>query len=265
MRFLIFGDVVGSLGRKGIDAVLPDLREELQPDAVIINIENIAHGKGISPQTVQEALTWKADVYTTGDHAWDNKAGLPILEDSSIPIIRPANYGPGAPGKGWHTWSIGAYQATVINMQGQVMFRNHPANPFHTIDALLEEPDIQQSHVVLLDFHAEATSEKRALGWYTDGRIAGIWGTHTHVPTADAQVLPEGTAYITDVGMNGAYHSIIGVDRKGPIKAFLTQIKEKMEPSDTGPIEVNAVMIDVDPSTRKATAIAQIRKILNDT
>ncbi len=265
MKFLIFGDVVGTLGRKGVTKVLPELRKEFAPDAVIVNVENIAHGKGISPDAMEEALTtWDALAFTTGDHAWDNALGIDILTNPSIPIVRPANYPAGAPGRGFTIVSLGAFQVAIINLQGQVMFKNQPDNPFHVLDEILKHPDVAKCQIKFIDFHAEATSEKRGLGFYVDGRVSGIWGTHTHVPTADAQILPKGTAYITDVGMNGAYNSIIGMDPKAPMKQFLTQLRAKMEPPEEGPIEINAVLMDVDPSTGKAIGIAHIRRILQN-
>ncbi len=262
MKFLVFGDVSGSLGRAGITKILPELREQLSPDVVIINIENIAHGKGITPLTMDEALTWKANVYTTGDHAWDHTTSFSILDDPNVPIVRPANYGTKVPGRGWHTFSLGAYQITVINLQGQLFFRSIPENPFVFIEDILQEPDVKNSHITLVDFHAETTSESRGFGWHVDGRISAVWGTHTHVPTADAQILPQGTGYITDVGMNGAYHSIIGMDPAGPLKMFRTAIKSKMEPPESGPIEINALLLEIDPTSGKTTHIELIRRIL---
>jgi 2',3'-cyclic-nucleotide 2'-phosphodiesterase len=264
MRFLIFGDVVGELGRKAISRVLPQLREELQPDSVIINIENIAHGSGISPSVLPEVLSWKADVYTTGDHAWDNQAGRSLLENKNLPIIRPANYPTGVPGRGYQIVQSGAWQVAVINLQGQVFMKNHPLNPFWYIDELLEQSAIKATSIRLVDFHAEATSEKKAFGYHVDGRVAAVWGTHTHIPTADTQVMPKGTGYITDVGMNGGFDSIIGFDRVHPLKGFLQQIPVKFSPATTGPLEVNALQLDIDPATGKTTHIASIRKIVND-
>lgn len=264
MRFLVFGDVVGRPGRRAVSRALPELREELKPDSVIVNIENIAHGAGLSPITVTEALTWKADVYTTGDHAWDNARGMNLLADTHLPIIRPANYPPGVPGRGYHVYTNGAYTIAVINLQGQLFFRNHPLNPFLTVDDLLQQSDIQSAAIVLLDFHAEATSEKRGLGWHVDGRVSALWGTHTHVPTADAHILPKGTGYITDVGMNGNHYSIIGVDRQGPLKRFLQQIPVRFTFDDNGPLEVNAIVLDIDPRSAQTTSVAHIRKIVND-
>lgn len=264
MKFLVFGDVSGVLGRDGLTAALPSLREKYQPDAVIINIENIAHGKGITTETMKDALAWKADVYTTGDHAWDNEPGVAALEDKNIPIIRPANYPKNTPGRGWHVFNSGAFQVAVINLQGQVMFRNHPANPFETLDAILQEPEVAAAHIKLLDFHAEATSEKRGLGWYADGRLSAMWGTHTHVPTADAQILPKGTGYISDVGMCGAYESIIGMSPEGPLKMFLTQTKAKFSPPTAGPAEIGGLFLDINPTNGTTDAIEQIRQIVDN-
>lgn len=264
MKFLIFGDVVGTLGRQAIAKALPALREEYTPDAVIVNIENMAHGKGISPDTMKEALKWNVFAFTTGDHAWDNALGVDILNNSSVPIVRPANYPAGVPGKGYKVLQLGAYEVAIINLQGQVFFKNQPNNPFLVLDEILKEPDVQRASIKLLDFHAETTSEKRGMGWHADGRISALWGTHTHVPTADAQILPKGTGYITDTGMNGAYDSIIGMDKRAPIKQFLTQLRVKMEPPEYGAMEVGALFIEVDPTTGKTTSIAQIRRILQN-
>ncbi|MGH9857099.1 MAG: TIGR00282 family metallophosphoesterase [Acidobacteriota bacterium] len=261
MKILVFGDVVGRIGREGITSVLPKLRKQHGPDLVIANVENIAHGKGISPTAMQEAFRWKADVYTSGDHAWDNVKGLEILTDPSVPIVRPVNYPSRVPGRGWLTLRQGAWSVAVINMQGQVMFKNDPSNPFYALDEVLKEPDVAACQVKLLDFHAEATSEKRALGWYADGRLTALWGTHTHVPTADAQILPQGTGYITDVGMNGAYKSIIGQDITGPLTMFVTQLKHKFSPPTEGAVEINALLLTIDPSQGKTTDITLIREI----
>lgn len=255
---------MGRLGRAGITRILPALREEHHPDAIIINIENMAHGKGVSPSTLQEALTWKADVYTTGDHAWDYKTADELLNDSRTPMIRPANYSDNFSGRGYHIFSMGLVTVAVMQLQGQVFMKTEPANPFRDLDRLLKIPAIAAADIRLLDFHAEATSEKRGMGWHGDGRISAMWGTHTHIPTADAQILPEGTGYISDVGMNGAYYSIIGMAPDGPLYRFRTDHKARLEPPNEGPIEINAVRFDIDPTNSKTTDIAFIRKILND-
>ena len=265
LRFIAFGDVVGRPGREAMGLALPELKEEYNPDAVIVNIENIAHGSGFSPETWKEADRWGAQVYTTGDHAWDNEASLKLLEDKKLPIVRPANYPNMVSGRGYHIFSIGAREIAVINLQGQVFFRNHPRNPFHVLDELLSLPEIKRADVVLVDFHADATSEARGMGWHGDGRVAAVWGSHTHIPTADAQIVPQGCGYITDLGMVGNYNSIIGVDVAGPMRTFLSQLKTKYTYDSEGPYEIGAVVIDVDPTLNRTTNIAHIRKILNDT
>lgn len=261
MRFLVIGDVVGRPGRQAVTTILPTLRKELKPDHVIINVENMAHGNGISPETWREASAWQADVYTTGDHAWDNEKGVSLLDDPALPIVRPANYPAGVPGRGWHLFNSGAYQIGVVNLQGQVFFKNHPGSPFTMIDQLLSG-ELADADVVLIDFQAEATSEKRALGWHVDGRVAAMWGTHTHVPTADAHILPQGTGYISDIGMAGLHHSVIGADPANSLKHFRTQLKVKLTYDGDGPLEVGGVVIDVDPASGRTTAIELARRVI---
>lgn len=263
MRFLVIGDVFGRGGRQTVTQALPELRQEFQPDSVIINIENMAHGFGVSPSPWVEVVRWGADVYTTGDHAWDQTTGLALLEDNPH-LIRPANYPAGVPGRGFYCYQVRDVTVAVMNLQGQVFMRNHPLNPFLALDELLELPEIKNAPIKLLDFHAEATSEKRALGWYADGRISAVWGTHTHVPTNDGQILPQGSGYITDVGMTGSLHSIIGAEPKPQIKAFKSQIQTTPVPAVTSPFELNAVLFDINPKTSQTENIAQIRKIIND-
>ncbi len=265
MKFLIFGDVVGVPGRIAVSRVLPKLREEYQPDSVIVNIENIAsRGLGVSAKGFADAQAWKADVYTTGDHAWDNKAGVMLLEKAENRIIRPANYPPGVPGRGYTIFQKGAYSVAVINLQGQVFFKNHPLSPFHTLDGFLKLPEIAGANIRLVDFQADATSEKRGLGLYADRRISALWGTHTHVPTNDGQILPGGTGYITDIGCCGNHHSVIGFHPKGPLYQFLHQTKAEAPVGETGALEVGALFLDINPSSGKTTDIAQIREILED-
>lgn len=265
MKILVFGDVVGEVGRAAISQVLPSLRQEYQPDAVIINIENSAHGMGISASHLPDLQQWQADAYTTGDHAWDNSAGMPLLDDPKYAVIRPANYPVGVPGRGYHIFSKGAWTVAVINIQGQVFMKNDPLNPFLYIDELLDKSEIKAASLVLVDFHAEASSEKRAMGWHLDGRVTAVWGTHTHIPTHDAQVLPQGTGYVSDVGMNGGLHSIIGFAAAGPLKGFRQQTPYRREPASGGPLEVNAILIEADGATHRASQVTSIRRILNET
>ncbi len=262
MKFLIFGDVVGEPGREAIKRALPILKEEYDPEVVIVNVENIAHGKGISIAAMEEIHQWGVDVYTTGDHAWDNAQGIPLLDNPKWPIIRPANYPAGVPGRGYQIIQKGAWEVAVINLQGQVFFKNDPLNPFIYLDEILQKEDVKRCQIKLLDFHVEASSEARAMGWYADGRLSAVWGTHTHVPAADAQILPQGCGYVTSVGMNGSYLSVIGIDRS-IIRGFLTQIKQKPTIEEKGPLEVGALFLDVDPATGRATKLEIVRKILN--
>lgn len=263
VRFLILGDVVARPGREAISRALPALRRDFNPDHVIINIENIAHGSGIAPAPWQEAQSWNADVYTLGDHAWGNDAGHALLEDTSLPIVRPANYPDKKAGRGYHIFRSGAYHVAVINLQGQVFFDEPPENPFHVIDTLLEHPDITKADIRLIDFQAEATSEKRGLGWHVDGRISALWGTHTHVPTADAHILPDGTGYITDVGFCGNHHSVIGLDRRESVRHFLTGKKIRRSYDDGGPLEIGGAVIDIDPRSGHTTRIEHVRRIIS--
>lgn len=268
MKFLVFGDIVGEIGRRALRAVLPIWQEEHQPQAILANIENMAHGRGISPASFAELSGLGISAYTTGDHAWDHRPGIPLLENAAHHITRPANYPPGAPGRGYAIFSIGAVQIAVLNIQGQVFFKNHPNNPFHSLDELLTVPDVAASHVKLLDFHAEASSEKRAMGYYADGRVTAVWGTHTHVPTADAQILPGGTGYISDIGFTGGFNSIIGMDAQGPLKMFTTQMKERFNPVEQGDFEINALLLTTNPLQEKGFTrtidIALLRKIMKD-
>ena len=162
-------------------------------------------------------------------------------------------------------YTNGAWKIAVINLQGQVFFRNDPANPFLYMDEWLKRSDVMSANIILVDFQAEATSEKRGLAWYLDGRVTALWGTHTHVPTADAQILPKGTGYISDVGMNASYHSIIGTDPAGPLRSFTSQIKAPKTFAAEGPLEIGALLLEVDPLKHVTTRIVHIRKILNAT
>lgn len=253
---------MGRPGREAVRQAVPQLREEFSPDLVIVNIENSAHGNGISPDTFAEFAPLQIDAYTTGDHAWDNELGHELLQDVSLPIVRPANYSNDVPGRGYQLLSSGAWQVALINLQGQVFFKNQPDNPFRTMDELLKIPEVKKAHIKLVDFQAEATSEKRGLGWHLDGRVAAIWGTHTHVPTADAQIMPQGTGYISDLGMCGLHRSIIGADPEGPMKGFLTQMKFKLSYDGDGPLEVGGLVLDIDPQTGTTTQIEPIWRVL---
>ncbi|MEW6610625.1 MAG: TIGR00282 family metallophosphoesterase [Patescibacteria group bacterium] len=262
MRILFFGDIVGKLGRRALAKVLPEAREELQPDVVLANGENLAHGMGITRKTLNEISALGVDVVTSGNHINDKDEFTAILTERESRVLRPANYPPGVPGHGSITIPIGVRTLTVINLLGRVFMDECPDCPFRILDALLQSPEIQQSNAVIVDVHAEATSEKTALGWYADGRVSALLGTHTHIPTADARLLTQGTAYVTDVGMVGARDGVIGVEKQGPLKRFLTQLSTKLEVLESGVAQVNAVVIDIDPTSRRATAIQRFDREL---
>ncbi|MCH8987208.1 MAG: TIGR00282 family metallophosphoesterase [Chloroflexi bacterium] len=256
MRILMIGDVIGKPGREAVRAVLPGLKREKSIDFVICNGENTAGGFGITADTASELLESGVDVLTSGNHIWDKKEIIPFL-DEGLPLIRPANY-PDAPGRGYlHHGGV-----TVVNLMGRVFMTSLDC-PFRTADALLKQwQEEGESKVIIVDFHAEATSEKQALGWYLDGRVSGVLGTHTHVGTVDARILPKGTAYLTDVGMTGPLDSVIGSDKDAVLERFLTSLPHRL-PVATGPCVLNAVLVDVDEETGKALSIERVDRTVD--
>ncbi|MGH2443043.1 MAG: TIGR00282 family metallophosphoesterase [Chloroflexota bacterium] len=257
MRILFIGDIVGKPGRKAVRLLLPRLKRELEPDVILANGENMAGGAGITPDNAEEMLALGISGLTTGNHVWDKREAIAYL-DGDRPVVRPINYPPGTPGKGWMDIAVGDETLTVINVQGRVFMRALE-DPFRIMDATLS--GLESRKHVLVDVHAEASGEKQALGFYLDGRISALVGTHTHVPTADARVLPAGTAYITDVGMVGPRNSVIGLDPAAPIQRHLTQMFHRYELA-RGPVDFNAVLIDLD-DTGRATGIQLIQHIVD--
>lgn len=260
MKILFIGDIFGRPGRRIVKEKLPYLVDRYQIDLVLANGENAAGGFGITPSLVDELLDCGIAVLTSGNHIWDRKEILPFLADpdTQARILRPANYPSSAPG-------IGIFQGetskgvpyAVLNLQGRVFMANTDC-PFRTADALLEKIPTE-NHLIVVDFHAEATSEKLALGWYLEGRVTAVLGTHTHVPTADAKILPGGTAHITDLGMTGPYDSIIGVNKKVILERFLRQIPSRFEPAERD-VRLCAVLIEADPTTGQALSIQRIEE-----
>lgn len=264
MKILFLGDIVGRPGRNAVQKLLPSLKEKYSPDITLANGENICHGRGISEETIQEVVGYGVEFFTSGNHIYAQKKVLPKLDDKSFPVIRPANFPPGNPGRGYEIIETAKMQKIlVINLIGRVFMRQHYDCPFRTTDAILEENKNEKFDAVIVDMHGEATSEKIALGHYLDGRVTAVIGTHTHVPTADAAILSEGTAYITDAGMIGVKDSVIGVEKEPIIKGFLTQMPFQYEIAD-GPTVFSAVLIEIDDTSKKATSIDQIIEYLND-
>ena len=253
MRVLFIGDVVGSPGRRGLAQAMPQLREDHRPDYVIVNGENSAGGLGITRKTAEDIFDAGADLITTGNHVYRHRDAYDFL-DSTDRVIRPANYAHGNPGRGHGVVSGEAGRLGVINLSGTVSLRA-ARSPFTEADSLVDrlEGDVD---ALLVDFHAEVTSEKVAMGWHLDGRVAAVLGTHTHVPTADARVLPGGTAYITDVGMTGARSGVIGVKKEGAIASLITQMPIRFETADEDVWVMGAVV--ETGSGGKATSIEQV-------
>lgn len=257
MRILFVGDIVGKPGREVLARMMPSLMAETSPDFVIANGENAAGGMGITKDTALEILQAGVDAITLGNHVWAKKDVYSFLDEEAR-LIRPANYPDGVPGRGWAVYSTGAgEQIGVVNLCGRV-FMDHLENPFRAADDILGTLTAQ-ANVIIVDFHAEATSEKAAFAWYLDGRVAAVIGTHTHVQTADERILPGGTAYITDVGMTGPADSVIGVKKELIISRFLTQMPSKFEVAG-GETLLSAVVIDVNPATGKAINIERLQR-----
>jgi len=250
MLILMIGDVIGKPGRQAVETLLPGLRKRYKLDMVIANGENAAGGVGLTSTTARELLGAGVDVLTSGNHIWAHKEILSYL-DGEMPIIRPLNYPPGVPGRGY----IVVGQLMVVNIIGRTFIGNFDC-PFRAMDRLLADFGHGQS-VIIVDFHAEATSEKVAMGRYLDGRVSAVLGTHTHVGTIDAQVLPKGTAYVTDVGMVGPSDSVIGDDTGSVLQRFMTMIPNRLAVGK-GKVTLNAVIVNVDDRTGRATSIDRI-------
>ncbi|EGK13710.1 TIGR00282 family metallophosphoesterase [Kroppenstedtia eburnea] len=254
MRILMIGDVVGSPGRKALLEYLPRLKRSHHPDLIVVNGENAADGRGITRSIAREFFGAGVDCITLGNHTWDKREIFDFIDDEER-MVRPANYPEGTPGQGYTRLKFHGGELVVINLMGRSFLSNLDC-PFREADAILKK--LKGNPPVLVDFHAETTSEKLALAWYLDGRVSAVVGTHTHVQTADERILPKGTAYLTDVGMVGPYDSVLGMDKELVIKRFLTQLPVRFEVS-TGRTQFNAVLIDLDPVTGKATGIGRLR------
>jgi len=246
VRILMIGDVVGRPGRHLLGERLPALRRELGIAFTIANGENMAGGLGVTRKTVQEVMSAGVDVITSGNHIWDQKEAITYITEEPN-LLRPANYPEGTPGRGWCVvTSNGMPPLVVINVHGRVFVDTAFSCPFRTVERILSElGERDEAPAVIVDFHGEATSEKQAFGLYFDGRVAAVIGTHTHVQTADARILPRGTAYVTDVGMTGPAEGVIGMDREPVIQRFLTQMPARFNVA-RGASMLNAAVIDVD-------------------
>ncbi len=252
LRFLVVGDIFGQPGRQAAARFIPTIRKERAIDCVIANGENAAGGRGLTRATAEELFRAGIDVLTLGNHTWSQREMITVLKDEQVPIVRPLNYPPGVPGRGFMDVDVRGVQVRVVSLMGRVFLAENLDDPFRAADTLLR--NTSDDAVVLVDFHAEATSEKVAMGWHLDGRVAAVFGTHTHIPTADARILPRGTAFVTDLGMVGPQHSIIGSEVEPILHRFLTGMPVRMEVAG-GPITFNAVIIEVDRRTRRGRGI----------
>jgi len=251
LKVLFVGDVVGRLGRRTLQALLPAIRRETDAHLVVANGENAAGGRGLTLTTAEELFDAGVDVITSGNHIWEHREIYPILEGES-PILRPLNYPPGVPGRGL----LIRNGVAVINLLGRTFMGVDADCPFRTADQALAS--LQDTPVVIIDIHTEATSEKAAMGWYLDGRVSAVIGTHTHVATADARILPKGTAFVSDVGMVGPLNSIIGMEIEPIVERFLTQLPTRFSPVEKGPAIFNSVLLDIDEASGRALSIDRI-------
>lgn len=259
MNILCIGDIVGKPGRMAVEGLLAGLKEELQIDFVVANAENAAGGSGLTSRIAKQLLRAGCDVLTLGDHVWDQKELEGYLGETEA-VLRPANFPEGAPGKGWCVQTTASGQKIgVVNLLGRVFMRYHLECPFRTLKNIVEHIR-QETPLIVVDMHAEATSEKVALGHFIDGKASVVFGTHTHVQTSDERILPEGTAYITDVGMTGPHDSVIGQRKEDILKRFLTSMPARFEVAQDD-IRLNGIVVRMDERTGKAEAIMRLQRL----
>lgn len=257
MKIIAIGDIVSKQGCEYLRKTLPNLKKEYSADLVIANGENSAVGNGILPQSAKHIFDSGVDVITLGNHALKRPEIYDFLEENPF-IVRPANFHASAPGRGYTVVDKGYLQVAVVNLQGVIYLENNE-NPFIAIDKIIEEINGLGIKTIIVDFHAEASSEKRGMGFYADGRISALLGTHTHVQTSDEQILPKGTAYITDLGMTGPYYSVLGVSPDAAIKKMKTNLPVRFVNED-GPCTLEGCFIETDNKTGKAVHIERFRK-----
>ena len=256
MRILFIGDIIGQPGRRALKHVLPGLKNDRGVDFTVANGENAAGGFGLTPEIAEELFRLGVDVLTSGNHIWDKRQILPHL-DREPRVLRPANYPEEVPGRGAGVFAApGGAKVGVLNLEGRIYM--HPLHSPFTLGRTLAAELKRETPVVLVDFHAEITSEKRALGWHLDGRVSAVIGTHTHVQTADEEILPQGTAYITDAGMTGGRDSVIGMEKAEALHRFLTQTPSRFSPA-SGRLCLNAVLITVEADSGRAVAVERLQ------
>jgi len=262
MRFVFLGDVVGEPGREAVKAAVPRLEERYSPDFFVVNGENSAGGNGLTPKLAYELMRSKVDVITLGDHVWDQRDIIPFFKEEPR-VIRPMNFPASCPGKGYIVVQGNGMKLGVINALGQTFMGPVVDNPFLVLNEMIEKIR-QETPMILLDFHAEATSEKIAMGRFLDGKVSCVVGTHTHVQTADDAILPAGTAYLTDAGFCGAHDSVIGREVDAIIERNLTSMPVRMKLARGG-VQADGILVEVDEATGKATRIERIQEKVEST
>lgn len=255
MRVMFIGDIVGNTGRKAVKTLLPSLKQKHNPHIIIANAENAAGGRGVTAAIIREFMEMGIHGFTMGNHTWDNRDIFEWIDDDKR-VVRPANFPPGTPGHGVATIKAMGKELTIVNLQGRTFL---PAIdcPFRVVDEILDDLGSKKK-AVLVDFHAEATSEKIAMGWHLDGRASIVVGTHTHVQTNDDAILPNGTAYLTDVGMVGSKEGVLGMEREAVLYKFQTQLPVRFVVCE-GKWQFHAVLVDIDDETGRATKFSKIR------
>lgn len=261
-KILFIGDIVGKPGRKALAQVLPMWKEKYKPDAVLANVENLAHGKGVTLSTLAEIDQLGIDCFTSGNHIFDKEEQIQECFEKYSKLIRPYNVSGNFPGHGYYRFEKNSQQYLVLNLHGTIfcdkVFEGKLTNPFLAIDELLKL-EAQKGDIILVDFHAEATSEKKTFGHYLDGRVVAVIGTHTHIPTADAHIMPKGMGYVTDVGMCGSLESALGVKYDNALKKFLDpSAKFKNEVEEEGLMQVNGVLVEVESRKLKVEGIEKL-------
>jgi 2',3'-cyclic-nucleotide 2'-phosphodiesterase len=260
IKILFFGDVVGKIGRRALKKVLPGLKKKYKPDLIIANGENLAHGLGLTKKILLEMIAMGFNFITSGNHIWRKKEIEEIFADPELRryVIRPANWPQGVSGDGAALLKVGKFSVLVINLMGRVFIDQDLDCPFKKLDQILAEYKGKKINAIIIDFHGEATSEKVALGLYADGRVSAVLGTHTHVGTADAKILPGGTGHLVDVGMVGAKDSVIGMRKDEVLAGFLTQLPQAFEPPESGEAIVNGVYLEIDSKTHRTKKIIRV-------
>ncbi len=257
MKILYIGDIVAKIGRRAVSQVLPDLKIEKQIDFVIAQSENMSTGNGVTPKSIREMQDAGVDFFTGGNHSFKKREGVELMSDPKSNIIRPANYPGNTPGRGWQIAETPFGNILVINVLGQTFNGPQLDHPLKVIDGILEETKDEKLSAAIVDFHGDLSSEKVAIGFYLDGKVSGVVGSHIHVSTADARVLPGGTAHISDVGMTGPIDSVLGVKKEIIIERWLNQLPNKFDWPTTGIVQFSSVLIDVGKDG-KAKSIEQI-------